>query len=302
MDKEDKIHFDDVFDNEEDEEEQEEEKAPENMEEILEKNIEERDKSNINDKEIINKFNKDNLSSTDKIEDIIDQPDLVEQSLIENQNNKTIKEIEAEEKQKKEKEKEKEIGTVQKNGKNKIKLNLNKIRVTLPDEFKLNSNPFDFIDFMERKYNKYILDKERDKYFYLEKHINQGKFPEIKCYNFIQKNTIMNHILKTENNFTRNKSTIKITSLVADKDLMYIGDSNGIIKIFSSNSELEIGPLNISQDGINNETSENISVTSMDILSQKNLLACGYYNGLVEIWDLKNRVCKKKIGTKFDGT
>ena len=235
MDKEDKIHFDDVFDNEEDEEEQEEEKAPENMEEILEKNIEERDKSNINDKEIINKFNKDNLSSTDKIEDIIDQPDLVEQSLIENQNNKTIKEIEAEEKQKKEKEKEKEIDTVQKNGKNKIKLNLNKIRVTLPDEFKLNSNPFDFIDFMERKYNKYILDKERDKYFYLEKHINQGKFPEIKCYNFIQKNTIMNHILKTENNFTRNKSTIKITSLVADKDLMYIGDSNGIIKIFSSN-------------------------------------------------------------------
>ena len=164
MDKEDKIHFDDVFDNEEDEEEQEEEKAPENMEEILEKNIEERDKSNINDKEIINKFNKDNLSSTDKIEDIIDQPDLVEQSLIENQNNKTIKEIEAEEKQKKEKEKEKEIDTVQKNGKNKIKLNLNKIRVTLPDEFKLNSNPFDFIDFMERKYNKYILDKERDKY------------------------------------------------------------------------------------------------------------------------------------------
>ena len=295
MDKEDKIHFDDVFDNEEDEEEQEEEKAPENMEEILEKNIEERDKSNINDKVIINKFNKDNLSSTDKIEDIIDQPDLVEQSLMENQNNKTIKEIEAEEKQKKEKEKEKEIDTVQKNGKNKIKLNLNKIRVTLPDEFKLNSNPFDFIDFMERKYNKYILDKERDKYFYLEKHINQGKFPEIKCYNFIQKNTIMNHILKTENNFTRNKSTIKITSLVADKDLMYIGDSNGIIKIFSSNSELEIGPLNISQEGINNETSENISVTSMDILSQKNLLACGYYNGLVEIWDLKNRVCKKKL-------
>ena len=293
MDKEDKIHFDDVFDNEEEEEDQEEEKTPENTEEIMEKNIEERDKSNIKDKEIINKFNEDNLSSTDKIENIIDQPDLVEQSLMENQNNKTIKEIEAEEKQKK--EKEKEIDTVQKNGKNKIKQNLNKIRVTLPDEFKQNANPFDFIDFMERKYNKYILDKERDKYFYLEKHINQGKFPEIKCYNFIQKNTIMNHILKTESNYTRNKSTIKITSLVADKDSMYIGDSNGIIKIFSSNSELEIGPLNINSDDINIETNENISVTSMDILSQKNLLACGYYNGLVEIWDLKNRVCKKKL-------
>ena len=293
MDKEDKIHFDDVFDNEEDEEEQEEEKPPENMEEILEKNIEERDKSNIKDKEIINKFNKDNLSSTDKIEDIIAQPDLVEQSLLENQNNKTIKEIEAEEKIKKEKEKEGEV--VQKNGKNKIKINLNKIRVTLPDEFKQNASPFEFIDFMERKYNKYILDQERDKYFYLEKHIKQGKFPEIKCYNFIQKNTIMNHILKTENNYIRNKSTIKITSLVADKDSMYIGDSNGIIKIFSANSELEIGPLNMNPDDMYTETSENISVTSMDILSQKNLLACGYYNGLVEIWDLKNRVCKKKL-------
>ena len=298
MDKEDKIHFDDVFDNDDDEEDQEEEKTPENMEEILEKNIEERDKSNINDKEIINKFNKDNISSTDNIDDILGQPDLVEQSLMENQNNKTVKEIQAEEKKEKEKEKEreKEVGVVQKNGKNKIKINPNKVKIKLPDEFKNeNASPLEFIDFMERKYNKYILDTERDKYFFLEKYIKQGKFPEIKCYHFIQKNSIMNHILKTENNYLRNKSKTKITSLVADKDLIYIGDSNGIIKIFSANSELEIGPLNTQQDNEYNETGENISVTSMDIFSQKNLLACGYYNGLVEIWDLKNKVCKKKL-------
>ena len=47
------------------------------MKEILEKNIEERNALNIKDKEIITKFHKTKFPSIDKIEDIIDQPDLV---------------------------------------------------------------------------------------------------------------------------------------------------------------------------------------------------------------------------------
>ena len=186
MDKEEKINIDDVFGNDEEEEQeqegQEEEQTPQNVEEILEKNIEERDKSNIKDEEIISKFNKEKLQSTDNYENIIDQPDFVEQSLIENQNNKSLKEIKEEEKIKEEKEKEKDTEKTQKTGKNKIQIKPNKYRVTLPEQFyNQEATPFDFIDFMERKYNKYILDKEQDKYFFLEKHINQGKFPEIKC-------------------------------------------------------------------------------------------------------------------------
>ena len=299
MDKEEKINIDDVFGNDEEEEQEpegeEEEQTPQNVEEILEKNIEERDKSNIKDKEIISKFNKEKLQSTDNYENIIDQPDFVEQSLIENQNNKSLKEIKEEEKIKEEKEKEKDVEKTQKTGKNKIQIKPNKYRVTLPEQFyNQEATPFDFIDFMERKYNKYILEKDRDKYFKLENYIKNGKFPEIKCYKFIQKNSIMNHILKTENNFSKNKSTTKITCLVANDDLIYIGDSNGIIKIFSINSELEIGPLNPTQNE-EKEEGENMSVTSMDILAKKNILVCGYYNGLVEIWDLKNKVCRKKL-------
>ena len=273
MDKEEKINIDDVF-NYDEEEEQEEEQTPENMEEILEKNIEERNKSNIKDKEIISKFNKDNLQSTDKVENIIEQPDLVEQTLLENQNSKTIKEIKEEEKINKEKEKEDE--KLIKIGKNKIKISPNKYRISLPDEFTTqNVSPFDFIDFMERKYNKHVLEKERDKYFYLEKYVKNGKFPEIKCYKFVQKNSIMNHILKTEKNYTKNKTITKITCLVANDDLIYIGDNNGIIKIFSLNSEIEIGPLNSKPDDNidESEKGENKSVTSMDILFNKNLLA-----------------------------
>ena len=295
MDKEEKINIDDVF-NYDEEEEQEEDQTPENMEEILEKNIEERNKSNIKDKEIISKFNKDNLKSTDKVENIIEQPDFVEQTLLENQNSKTIKEIKEEEKINKEKEKEDE--KLIKIGKNKIKISPNKYRISLPDEFTTqNVSPFDFIDFMERKYNKHVLEKERDKYFYLEKYVKNGKFPEIKCYKFVQKNSIMNHILKTEKNYTKNKTITKITCLVANDDLIYIGDNNGIIKIFSLNSEIEIGPLNSKPDDNidESEKGENKSVTSMDILSNKNLLACGYYNGVVEVWDLKNKVCRKKL-------
>ena len=91
MDKEERMNLDDIFNF--GEEEIEEDQVDENMEEILEKNIEERDKSNINDKEIISEFNKNNLSSPEKTGDIITQLDLVEQSLLENQNNKTAKEF-----------------------------------------------------------------------------------------------------------------------------------------------------------------------------------------------------------------
>ena len=300
MDKEEKINMDDVFDDDLDEEEEPEaEQTPQNMEEILEKNIEERNASNIKDKEIITQFNKENIPSTDIIEDIIDQPDLVEQSLLENQNNKEIKEIKEEEKINEEKEKENDSEKNKNISKNKNEISsTNKYRIKLPEEFYTqNISPFDFIDFMERKYNKYILEKEREKYFYLETNVKKGKFRGIECYKFVQKTSIMNHILKTENNYSKNKSSIKITCLVASQDLIYIGDSNGIIKIFSLQSELEIGPLNSKPDENSSESieNENTSVTSMDILPHKNLLACGYYNGLVEIWDLKNKVCKKKL-------
>ena len=154
---------------------------------------------------------------------------------------------------------------------------------------------------MERKYNKYILEEERDKYFYLEKYQKEGKFKGVKCWKFTQKNSIMNHILKDpkKNYIPKQKKEIKITCIVANEGLIYIGDSNGVIKIFSLKSEIEIGPLNYKPEDLanisyNNEN-ENISVTSMDILSNKNLLACGYYNGIVEVWDLENKKCKKKI-------
>ena len=299
MDKEEKITMDDAFGSDEEEEkehEEEEEKTPENTDEILEKNIEERNNSNITDKEIISKFNKENLKDNGRIDNIIDQPDFVEQSLLENQDKKSIKEIQEAQNINKENEKDEEKN--QKIGKNKLKIFPNKNLITLPEELKNeNTSPFDFIDFMERKYNKYMLEKERDKYFYLENHVKTGKFPEIKCYSFAQKNSIMNHILKTENTFSNNKSSIKITCLVSNGDLIYIGDSNGIIKIFSIKSELEIGPLNSKQEEIINEEreGENESVTSMDILPEKNLLVCGYYNGIIEIWDLKNKICKKKL-------
>jgi WD40 repeat protein len=109
----------------------------------------------------------------------------------------------------------------------------------------------------------------------------------------------MNHILKNDKyNYTPSdiKKT-KITCIVANDNLIYIGDDNGVIKIFSLNTEIEIGPLNYKPEelvNMENKEGENNSVTSMDILASKNLLACGYFNGIVEIWDLKNKKCKKK--------
>ena len=45
----------------------------------------------------------------------------------------------------------------------------------------------------------------------------------------------------------------------------------------------------------NNESKKNASVTSMDILPSKNILACGYYDGVVEVWDLKDKRLRKRL-------
>ena len=62
---------------------------------------------------------------------------------------------------------------------------------------------------MERNYNKCLLDQERDKYFYLEKYQKEGKFKKVKCWEFIQKNNIMNHFLKNENTYWKQKKKQK---------------------------------------------------------------------------------------------
>lgn len=292
MDKEaDKFNLDDIFNY--DMNEGEEEQTPSNVaevDEILQKNIEERDKSNSNDKEYINKYNKDNLLSKDNIkkEKMIEDPDFVEQLLADSDKNK---------KEEKENEKNKNVNE---QNKKYINIHTNKDTIKLPEIFENNPTPFDFIDYMERDYNKCMLEKDRDKYFYLEKCQKEGKYHEVKCWNFIHKNAIMNHILKKhKENYTPSKTKeTKITCIVASGNLIYIGNDKGVIKIFSLNNEIEIGPLNFRPEEIFNierKKGENNSVTSMDILDSKNLLACGYYNGIVEVWDLKNKKIRKKI-------
>ena len=295
MDKEEKILLDDVFNFDTNEGEEETEQNSNNnnkytnnsVDDIIKKNIEERNKSNDNDKEYISKFNKDNLLSAKDIksEKLIEDPDLVE-SLLENQNK--INEDE--------KNKDK---IIDEQNKNKIDICRNKKQIKFPDKFEKNPTPFDFIDFMERDYNKYVLEKDRDKYFYLEKYQKEGKFNEVKCWKFVQKNSITNHVVKDVNNYNpKQAKETKITCIVANKELIYIGDNNGVIKIFSLKTEIEIGPLNYKPEELKNISKineENASVTSMDIFPSKNLLACGYYNGIVEVWDLENKKCRKKL-------
>ena len=247
----------------------------------LDKIIEENDKNKVNDKEYISKFIKDNLSSAKnlKVDNNIEGPDLVEQ-LLEN--------------------KDQIIPSKNTNEQNKNKIDIcpNSKKIKLPNNFETNPNPLDFIDFMERKYNKCILEQERDKYFYLEKYQKEGKYKDIKCWKFEQKNSIMNHILKNDkNNYIpkQKKGKTKITCLVANENKIYIGDDNGKITIFSIDSEIEKGPLNQSSNNLKGKEKENVSVTSMDLLLAKNLLVCGYYNGVVEVWDLENEKCKKTL-------
>jgi len=280
-----KINLDDLYISETNEWE-EEQNVSSAVEEILEEN-----KSKENDKEYISNYNKENkLTSEDiKSEKILENPDIIEQSLMKNQN---INNDEEENMKNKSDEQ----------NKNQISIYDNKNHIKFPEEFDKNPTPFKFIDFMENKYNKYILDETRDKYFYLEKYQKDGKFNDVKCWKFTKKNSIMDHILENSSNsyISKKKIKTKIACLVAYDDSIYIGDSNGVIKIFSLKSEIEIGILNEKSENLiniskNNDEKKNVSVTSMDILPDRNVLACGYYNGLVEIWDLKEKYLKKKL-------
>ena len=267
-------NIDELLDSETNKEEEEDDKN--NKVEDCEKIIEESEKNKDNEKEFISKFNKDNFSSVKnlKVDNYIEGPDLVEEVYGNKNQPKNTNE----------------------QNKNKINIHTNDKKIKLPTYLETNSNPLDFIDFMERKYNKCILDQERDKYFYLEKYQKEGKYKDIKCWKFMQKNSIMNHVLKNDNNNYTPKQKIsntKITCLVANENRIYIGDDNGQITIFSLDSEIERGPLNQTSENLKNKEKENLSVTSMDLLLSKNLLACGYYNGVVELWDLENEKCKK---------
>ena len=285
MDKEEKLILDDLFMSETigDEEEQNVSSA---VEEILEEN-----KSKENDKEYISKYNKENkLTPKDiKSEKILEDPDLIEQSLMESQNRNNDEEENIKNKN-------------DEQNKNQISICTNIKHIKFPKDFGNNPTPFKFIDFMENKYNKYILDEDRDKYFYLEKYQKDGKYNDVKCWKFTKKNSIMDHILdNSSNSYTpKKRNKTKIACLVAYDDSIYIGDSNGVIKIFSLKSETEIGPLNYKPEDlknlyINNEEKMNASVTSMDILPSKNVLACGYYNGVVEIWDLNGNKLRRRL-------
>ena len=293
MDKQEKVNLDDVFNF--NTEEVDEEITTNNMDEIIQNKIEEGNNSIDNYKKYISKYNKDNLSSAEdkKSEKLPEEPDLVEK-LLENQNIDNGDEIKI--------EKEKYIEQ-----KKTVNICPNKKQIKFPEELKNNPSPIDFIDFMERKYNKYLLDKERDKYFYLEKCEKEKKYKEVKCWEFTPKNIIMNHVLKNGKKYynKKEKKERKITCIVANNDLIYIGDDYGVIKIFSLISEIEIGPLNYNDEDLlniyNKEDIENLSITSMDILSNKNLLACGYYNGIIEVWDLETRKCKKKLMPSITG-
>ena len=156
---------------------------------------------------------------------------------------------------------------------------------------------------MERKYNKCLLDdEEKNRYFHLEKCQKKGNFKNVKCWEFTPKNKIMSHIISKNKNFyyKKRRKEVKITCIVVNDEYIYIGDDYGVIKIFSWKTEIELGPLNYKPEDLqshyNNENAnENLSITSMDILIDKNLLVCGFYNGVIEVWDLENKKCKKKL-------
>jgi WD40 repeat protein len=89
-----------------------------------------------------------------------------------------------------------------------------------------------------------------------------------------------------------NREKTPITSITAKEDLIFTGDSNGKIKMFSIDQECEI------KSFINDNN--NSKVISMDISDDKTTLLSGYSNGNIALWDLKFGKMKKLLKNEHE--
>ena len=268
----------------------EEENKPKEVEEIILKNS--NTDNTQNDIATINEYNKKILSTKEMdSKGLIGETDYIEQQLIKGQ-----KSVDQKNEDKKSNNTSQQI---------KINLKSKEEIIEFPEKFKnFNATPNDFIDFMERDYDKKVLNNVRHEYFYLETYQKKNKV-DVSCWKFISKNNLVNHLFTNkylDNPTIKNKNKklnkpittkTKITCLIAKDDLVFSGDENGLIKKFSLEKELEYGEFFYNDENPLNYIGQGISVTSMDISSNNELLVCGFSNSYINVFDLKINKCRK---------
>ena len=152
-----------------------------------------------------------------------------------------------------------------------------KKRIEIP-KFK---NSIEFINYMETSYIESTIKKNKNIFKLSTYRSHTNKKPTVL--QFPDKQALTEKI---------NREKTPITSITAKEDLIFTGDSNGKIKMFSIDQECEI------KSFINDNN--NSKVISMDISDDKTTLLSGYSNGNIALWDLKFGKMKKLLKNEHE--
>ena len=139
------------------------------------------------------------------------------------------------------------------------------------------NNSIEFINYMETEYIESTIKKNENIFKLSTYRRHTTKKPTVL--QFPNKDSLTEKI---------NRETTPITSITANEEYIFTGDSIGKIKMFSIDQECEIKSF-IHKD-INNS-----KVISMDISNDKKTLLSGYSNGNIALWDLKFGKIKKLL-------
>lgn len=138
-------------------------------------------------------------------------------------------------------------------------------------------HPVNFVDFIEHNYSYFFTQTSPDDYYQLSsyKTKNNIKFTPLQ---FSPKANLSKIIF----------DNIDISSIAIHDDFLFTGDANGLIHIYSCESESEVKTLKY-KDLNEKFDKNNRAVSSLDISQDGLFLIAGYSNGFITLWSIQSQ-------------
>ena len=140
--------------------------------------------------------------------------------------------------------------------------------------------PTEFINYMETEYVKSKI--EDNEHIFQIKNYKQHTKLNYLVWKFINKSKLSARFVKNSN---------LITSITVKQNYLFTGDNLGQVRMYSYDSEIEHKSLILNEI----KTANKKSVVCMDISDNLTVLAVGYLNGYVALWDISSGKCKRLI-------
>lgn len=165
----------------------------------------------------------------------------------------------------------------------------NKIVANKKKHYYFKSN-IDFVNYFEKDFIKSTLEslKNKDKVYQLQNYRKHSKKIKLVVLDIIKKENLANRMYKYSN-------AKLITSIAIFDDLMFAGNSIGIIRMFTLQKEYDLKTFSLKE--IEKMEGNVKSVSCMNVSPDGEYLLAGYSNGFVVLWEINSNNPKKFINS-----